>query len=91
MQIDTLCATYMYGAQFQNREFFSRNNNASNEQFSLALQYVSSPAPSALPHKLERGILCLSRVLDAVKSPVKVGLNTRGLLQENLRSRFGSD
>ena len=26
-------------------------NNASNEQFSLALQYVSSSAPSALPDK----------------------------------------
>ena len=54
MQIDTLHATYMYGAQFQNREFFSRNNNTSDEQFSLALQYVSSPAPSALPDKETR-------------------------------------
>ena len=57
----------MYGAQFQNRNFFSRNNNASDEQFSLALQYVSSPA---------------SRVLDALKSPVKEGLSTRGLVQK---------
>ena len=91
MQIDTLRATYMYGAQFQNREFFSRNNNASNEQFSSALEYVSSPAPSALPDKETReGALCPSRILDALKSPVKVGLSTRGLLQENLRGRFGS-
>ena len=84
MQIDTV-ATYMYGAQFQNREFFSLSNNASNEQFSLALQYVSSLAPSALPDKETReGPLCPSRVLDALKSLVKVGLSTRGLLQENL-------
>ena len=54
MQIDTLRATYMYGAQFQNRELFSRNNNASNEQFSLALRYVCSAAPSALPDKETR-------------------------------------
>ena len=56
MQIDTLRATYMYGAQFQKREFFSRNNNASNEQFSSALEieYVSSPAHSALPDKETR-------------------------------------
>ena len=47
-------ATYMYGAQFQNREVFPQNNNASDEQFSLALQYVSSPAPSALPDKETR-------------------------------------
>ena len=59
MQIDTFRATYLYGAQFQNREFFSRNNNALDEQFSLALQYVSSPAPSALPDKETReGGLC---------------------------------
>ena len=91
MQIDTLRATYMYGAQFQNREVFSRNNNTSNEQFSLALQYVSSPAPSAHPDKETReGALCPCCVLDALKSPVKVGLSTRGLLQENLRGRFGS-
>ena len=38
---------------------FSRNNNALDEQFSLALQYVSSPAPSALPDKETReGGLC---------------------------------
>ena len=29
------------------------------------------------------------QVLDALKSPVKVGLSTRGLVQENLRGRFG--
>ena len=47
------------GAQFQNTEFFSRNNNASDEQFSLALQYVSSLAPSALTDKETReGGLC---------------------------------
>ena len=82
----------MYGAQFQNREFFSRNNNASDEQFSSALQYVSSPVLSALPDKETReGPLCPpSRVLDALKSPVKVGLSTRGLAQENLRGHFGS-
>ena len=76
MQIHTLHATYIYGAQFQHREFFSRNNNASNKQFSSAqfqhmeffshnnnasnkqfssaLEYVSSPAPSALPDKETR-------------------------------------
>ena len=82
----------MYGAQFQNREFFSRNNNASDEQFSLALQYVSSPAPSALPHKETRegAFVPSSRVLDALKSPVKVRLSMRGLVQENLRGHFGS-
>ena len=31
-----------------------------------------------------------SRVLDALKSPVKVGLSMRGLVQENLRGHFGS-
>ena len=88
--IDTSHATYMYRAQFQNREFFCRNNNASNEQFSLALQYVSSSASSALPDKkLGRGSFApLSRILDALKSPFKVGLSTRGLFQENLRVRF---
>ena len=80
----------MYGAQFQNREFFSRNNNASDEQFSLAPQCVSSPVPSALPHKETRGLCAPSRVLDALKSPVKAGLSTRGLVQENLRGHFGS-
>ena len=82
----------MYGVQFQNRKFFSHNNNAADEQFSLALQYVSSPAPSALPDKETRegGLCALSRVLDALKSPVKVGLSTRGLVQENLRGHFGS-
>ena len=81
------------GAQFQNREFFSRNNNASNEQFPLALQYVSSSAPSARNDKETReggGFVPPFRVLDALKSPVKVALSTRGLLQENLRGRFGS-
>ena len=29
-----------------------------------------------------------SRVLDVLKSPVKVGLSTRGLVQENLRGHF---
>ena len=92
MWIDTLGATYTYGAQFQNREFFSRNNNASDEQFSSALQDVSSPAPSALPDKETRegAFVPPSRVLDALKRTVKVGLNTRGLLEENLRGRFGS-
>ena len=82
----------MCGAQFQNSEFFSRNNNASDEQFSSAPQYVSSPAPSALPDKETReGGLCPpSQVFDALKSPVKVGLSTRGLVQENLRGHFGS-
>ena len=32
-----------------------------------------------------------SRVLDALKSPVKVGLSTRGLVQENLRGHFEND
>ena len=54
MQIDILRATYKYGAQFQNRDFFSRNTDASNEQFSLALRYASSSAPSALPDKETR-------------------------------------
>ena len=82
----------MYGAQFQNREFFPRNNNASDEQCSLTLQYVSFPARSALPDKETReGVFVPpSRVLDALKSPVKVGLSTRDLVQENLRGHFGS-
>ena len=92
MQIDTFRATYMYGAQFQNRKFFSRNNNASDEQFSLALQYVSSLAPPPLPDKETRGgaFVPPSRILDVLKSPVKVGLSTRGLVQKNLRGHFGS-
>ena len=66
-------------------KFFSHNNNASNEQSSSVLEYVSSPAPSALPDKETReGAFCPSRVLDALKSPVKVGLSTRGLLQCSL-------
>ena len=73
----------MYGAQFQNRKFFSRNNNASDEQFSLALQYVSSLASSALPDKETRegAFVPPSQVLDALKSEVKVGLSMRGLVQ----------
>ena len=65
----------MYRAQFQKRKFFSRNNNASDEQLSLALQYVSYPAPSALPDKETRewAFVPPSLVLDALKSPVKVG------------------
>ena len=67
-------------------------HNASDEQFSLALQYVPSPAPSAHPDKETRegAFVPPSRVLDALKSPVKVGLSTRGLVQENLRGHFGS-
>ena len=58
---DTLRATCMYGAQFQNREFFSDNNNASNEQFSLALQhwlyntFLLLRLPHSLIKKIERG------------------------------------
>ena len=83
----------MYRAEFHNREFFPRNNNASDEQFSLPLQYVSSPAPSALPDKETReggGFVPPSRALDALRNPVKVGLSARGLIKKNLRGHFGS-
>ena len=59
-----------YRAQFQNREFFSRNNNASNEQFSLAPQYVSSSAPSALLVKETCPFAPPSRILDVLKTPI---------------------
>ena len=91
MQIDTLCATYMHGAQFQNREFFLATIMLQTSSFHQIYDtFLLLRLQHSLIKKLERVPLCPSRVLDVLKRPGKVGLSTRCLLQENLRGRFGS-